>query len=496
MLAKYISLAIYFIILIIIGVIASRRVKGIKDYYVGGKSMGYWVVAFSARATGESGWLLLGLTGLGAMVGYSAFWVVVGEVLGVAIAWFVMAKPFKALSDQYDSITIPDYLSSRFNSQTGSIRKIAATALSIFVMIYVSAQIFATGEAFTDFLNMDFMSGAILGFIIVLVYSSAGGFVAVAWSDLFQGLVMLAGLVLLPIVAWSYLPEGISLNAILEAQNPSLTDTWGEGGFNLNNLFTILSFSLIGLGFLGSPQIFVRFMSIKDENEINKGRWVAIAFTIITDSAAVLTGILGRALIGGQGGADIELVLGESCESVLPMLVNKVMPSILIGIYIAAVLSAIMSTIDSLLVVASSAITRDWYQKIYNPEMSDEALAKYSKVLTIAIALIALALAVGVKKFAPEGNIFWFAIFGWSGLAATFCPTMIMSLFWDKFNEKGAIAAMIVGFACVPLFKFVINELPHVGPYFTKLDVLAPSFLISFLVGIVVANMTHKKYST
>ncbi len=180
MIAKYVSLAIYFLILIVIGLVASRRIKGIKDYYVGGKNMGYWVVAFSARATGESGWLLLGLTGLGAMAGYSAYWVVVGEVLGVALAWFVMAKPFKILSDQYDSITIPDYLSSRFKSTNGHIRIISATALSVFVMIYVSAQIFATGEAFNSFLDMNFMHGAILGFVIVLAYSSIGGFVAVA----------------------------------------------------------------------------------------------------------------------------------------------------------------------------------------------------------------------------------------------------------------------------------------------------------------------------
>ena len=492
MIAKYISLAIYFLILIVIGLVASRRIKGIKDYYVGGKNMGYWVVAFSARATGESGWLLLGLTGLGAMVGYSAYWVVLGEVLGVALAWFVMAKPFKALSDHYDSITIPDYLSSRFKSTNGHIRIISATALSVFVMIFVSAQIFATGETFNSFLDMNFMHGAILGFVIVLAYSSIGGFVAVAWSDLFQGLVMLAGLVLLPIAAWTFIPDNESISSLLNAQDISLTNIWGKGGFSLSNLFTILSFSLIGLGFLGSPQIFVRFMSIKDENEINKGRWVAIAFTIITDSAAVLTGILGRALLT-KSGVDAESVLGNSCERVLPILVETVMPSILIGIYIAAVLSAIMSTVDSLLIVASSAVTRDLYQKVYKPELKDEVLNKISKRLTVGLAIFALALAVAVKTWAPEGNIFWFAIFGWSGLAATFCPTMILSLFWKKFNEKGAIAAMIVGFACVPLFKFVINELPLIGPYFTKLDVLAPSFIISFIAGYIATELSQKK---
>ena len=170
MTVKYIILFFYFAILFLIGFLASKRVKNTKDYYVGGKNLGYWVVAFSARATGESAWLLLGLTGLGAMVGVSAFWVVLGEVIGVSIAWFLMAEKFKILSDKYDSITIPDYLVSRFKSKNNTLRIVAATALSLFVTIYVSAQIDATGSAFESFLGWNYFIGAIVGFFIVLTY--------------------------------------------------------------------------------------------------------------------------------------------------------------------------------------------------------------------------------------------------------------------------------------------------------------------------------------
>ena len=212
MVTKYIILFGYFFALFLIGYFASKRIKNTEDYYVGGKKLNFWVVAFSARATGESAWLLLGLTGLGAMVGVSAFWVVLGEVIGVTVSWFFMAEKFKILTDKYNSITIPDYLVSRFKSTTHTLRIVAATALSLFVIIYVSAQIDATGSAFESFLGWNYFTGAIVGFLIVLAYIFTGGFVAVAWSDVFQGLIMLIGLVLLPIVAYFSISSDVSIS--------------------------------------------------------------------------------------------------------------------------------------------------------------------------------------------------------------------------------------------------------------------------------------------
>ncbi len=489
MITKYVILFLYFSILFLIGYFASKRIKDTKDYYVGGKKLGFWVVAFSARATGESAWLLLGLTGLGAMVGVSAFWVVLGEVLGVAFSWFLMAKKFKILSDKYNSITIPDYLVSRFKSTTYTLRIVAATALSLFVVIYVSAQIDATGSAFESFLGWNYFTGAIVGFFIVLAYIFSGGFVAVAWSDLFQGLIMLLGLVFLPIVAYFSISSDVSISTELTKLDPFFLNIWGPGGFNTVNLFTILGFAFIGLGFMGSPQLFVRFMSIKDTSEIKKGRWVAITFTILTDSCAVLIGIFGRYLLTSID-ADPEGILGNGAQNVLPMLVERIMPLTLIGIYIAAVLSAIMSTIDSLLVVASSAISRDFYQQIFKPNKSEKELAKISRIITVGLALFALIIAMVVAITTPERTIFWFVIFGWSGIAATFCPTIILSIFWNRFSEKGAIASMITGFLCVPLFKFGATSLDTIGIYFEKLGELGPSFLLSIIIGILVSIVT------
>ncbi len=478
---EYIILLIYFVILFLIGWAASRKIRNIADFYVGGKKLGFWVVAFSTRATGESAWLLLGLTGAGAVAGVNAFWIVLGEVIGVSLAWFFMAKPFKRLTDEYGSITIPDYLVSRFQSTTHTLRKLSAFVLSVFVMIYVSAQIDATGSAFEAFLGWNYYAGALLGFLLVLFYIFAGGFVAVAWSDLFQGMLMLAGLVLLPVVAWlSY--NGPPLWTKLAEIDPALVNWWGPGGFNTENLFAIIGFSMIGLGFIGSPQLFVRYISVKNEAELDKGKWVAILFTLITDSAAVMIGLLGRYAFHVEG-AEIESVLGNNGQNVLPLLVDEVMPTFLSGLFIAVVLAAIMSTIDSLLVVASSAITRDYYQKILHPEKDETELTGLSRKVTVIIALIALAVSLSVSVFSPDRTIFWFVIFGWSGIAATFCPVIILSLFWKGYTEQGAIASMITGFACVPLFKFVMPQVPSVGILFEKMDVLFPSFAIAMLVG-------------
>ena len=492
MTTKLIILLFYFAILFLIGYWSSRKIKDIKDYYVGGKKLGFWVVAFSVRATGESAWLLLGLTGLGAMVGVSGLWVVFGEVLGVSISWLVMAKRFKRLSDGYQAITIPDYLVSRFRSKTHHLRIIASVILSVFVVIYVSAQIDATGSAFEAFMGWNYFAGALIGFAIVLAYILFGGFVAVAWSDLFQGLLMFLGLILLPIIGFMMIKDGDSLWSGLRAIDPGLLNVWGPGGLNAINIATLLGYAFIGLGFLGSPQVYVRFMSIKNQAEISKGTWVAIVFTLVTDTAAVFIGMLARYFFTSSG-MDVEAVLGINAQNSLIHLVEHLLPLFFIGIYIAVVLAAIMSTIDSLLVVASSAVVRDIYQQIFHPQMKIEQLTSLSRKVTLAMAMVALLLAMIVAVTTPERTIFWFVIFGWSGIAASFCPAIILSLFWKGYTELGAMASMIVGFISIPFFKFVLTSIDGVGIYFDKIAELGPSFILGLIAGYLVSKWKPDK---
>ena len=482
MLTKYIVLSIYFFALLLIGYIASKRIKNITDYYVGGKNLSYWIAALSARSTGESGWLLLGVTGMGAVMGLSAFWIVLGEILGVFISWQFMAKKFKSLTDKYDSITIPDFLFSHFKATSNLIRILAATALSLFVVIYVSAQIDITGKTFESFLGFNYYTGIAIGFGIVVVYIFIGGFLAVAWSDFFQGALMFLALLVLPCVAYLSLPPDTSLLSGLHSIDPALVDIWGSGGFNLINLISIIGLVSIGIGFMGSPQVYVRFIAIRDTKEIDKGKWVAVLYTLLTDTAAVMIGMIGRYLLTNTG-QDPELVLGPAGENVLSLLLGQVMPTIIIGIYIAAVLSAVMSTVDSLLIVASSAVTRDFYQQILNPDVDQKSLISLSKKVTLGLALFALGVALTVSILSPDRTVFWFVIFGWSGIAATFCPVIILAIFWKNYNENGAIASMVTGFLCVPIFKFLVPKISGIGIYFDKLDVMLPSVILAILAG-------------
>lgn len=485
MVEKYSMIIIYFGILMYLGYRASKRVSSMRDFVVGGKSLSFWVAAFSAQATGESAWLLLGLTGMGAMLGFSTYWVVVGELFGVGVAWFLMANRFKRLTDKYDSITVIDYMGSRFKSKTNVLRLVSSVGLSIFVLIYISAQIDATGSAFESFLDWDYHTGAVVGFVVVATYCIAGGFLAAAWTDMFQGAMMLICLMLLPAVAYLSLSNSGSIYDGLYAIEPGLVNIWGAGGFTLMNVAVVVGMMLIGLGFLGSPQVFARLIAIRSEDQINRGKWVAMLFTLLVDFSAVSIGVLGRYIFTTQG-IEPDTVLGNGAQNVLSELVEFTFPPLIVGLYVAAVLSAIMSTVSSLLVMAAGSVTHDLYAKMINPDLTDGQAARLCRVITIIFAALSLGLAIIVSVLSPDRTIFWFVIFGWAGIAATFCPMMLMSLFWTRFTERAAIASMITGFSMTMICKFVIQDMDSIGPIFVALETMPPSFLSALIVGYVV----------
>ncbi len=460
----------------------------IRDYFAGGKKLGFINVAFSARATGESAWLLLGVTGTGFAVGLQGLWIAAGELIGVGIAWLWMAKPFKRLTDRYDSVTIPDYLESRFKDSGHMLRLIAAGALVVFVPIYAGSQVFATGKAFNAYLDINHYLGATIGFVVVMLYITRGGFIAVVWSDVFQGLLMVSGLVILPVLG---LLEAGGLTNILDtlsSQFPGhLTLTGGQGWTTLA-IFQTLGFLAIGIGFLGSPQVFVRFISIRDEAQINKGAIVALAWTFLADTGAILLGMTGRALF-------TDADLGFDPDNILPVMSQVLLLPFFAGVYIAMVLSAIMSTIDSLLLVASSSAVRDYWQKTKKPDMGDAALIKLSRQVTFVLALLSFGIGLVILLYDAENGIFWIVIFGWSGIAATFCPVIILSLCWNKLTALGAKCAMVAGFLSTIVFKFLVPSLFTVLGwengviYMNALDVLLPSFLVSGLVAVIVSRI-------
>jgi sodium/proline symporter len=495
---QLLAIAIYAIILLAIGYFASKKMHDIRDYFASGKKLGFFNVAFSARATGESAWLLLGLTGMGYAVGVKAFWVVLGELIGVGGAWIIMSRRFKRLTDRYDSVTVPDYLESRLRDSGHWLRLIAAGSLVIFVPIYAGAQVFATGGAFHAFLGWNHYVGAAVGFAVVMLYITQGGFTAVVWSDVFQGSLMVIGLVALPLVILNHVGSLDGVTTAVDAVDPHLLSFHGpgtegpsSGSWTTSTVISIVGLVAIGIGFFGSPQVFVRYISMKNEKQILPGTITALTWTLLADSGAVLVGLFGRALFTPGD-------LGDINDKILPHASLELLPAFLSGVFIAMVLSAIMSTIDSLLIVASSAGVRDYWQKSRHPNMSDERLVSLSRKVTIVLSLVSFAIGVGITMYDKENGVFWVIIFGWSGIAATFCPTMILSLFWKRLTSMGAKCAMIAGFLCVPIFKFAVPPLlnntgnQELAGYLADLDVLLPSFLIGFTVAIVVSLLDQQ----
>ncbi|MGY0219314.1 sodium/proline symporter [Endozoicomonadaceae bacterium StTr2] len=479
----YWSLLLYFSGLGLLGWLASRKVHSAADFFVGGKKLPSWIAALSAQATGESAWLLLGLTGLGALIGVSAYWVAVGEFLGVFVAWFLMAGRFKQQAEQSNALTVTDYLAFRFRQHGTLIRALSAIALTVFSIIYISAEIDAIGAAFEHFLGWNYYAGAISGFLFVAMYCVVGGFLAVAWTDTVQGIIMLVGLAGLPVAGLlAVAMPANEIMGVLGTIDPLLTRFWPATDSHLMSLCSVLGLMAVGLGFMGSPQIFSRFIAIRDQNEIRSGRWIALFYTLIVDCAAVSIGILGRVLFTSSADP-VEALLGNGAQNILPVTVSSLLPEYLSGFYIAAVLAAIMSTISSLLLLASSSLTWDFYRQLVYINMEDKAATALSRRLTWVLAFIALALALSVAIVTPGRTVFWFALLGWSGIAAAFCPVVILSLFWKDYSSAGALGSMASGFLMVLLCKLVFQHLDGIGPYMQAVETLPPAFLVSLLFG-------------
>jgi sodium/proline symporter len=446
-------LVTYLVVMLAIGLWAGRESGDVAGYYVAGKKLPAWVIAFSSNATGESAWLLLGLTGMGYLVGMHAFWIVFGEVLGVTLAWAFIARPFKEYTDQYGSITVTDFLEDRFRDVSGTIRWLSAIIIFSMVAVYTAAQLTAAGKAFDSFLGLNYTTGVLLGTAVVLFYTAFGGFKAVAYTDLVQGVLMFAALFVLPVVGILVAGGWVPVMDMLRETDPALLRPMGEFGFTTAGVMSALSFAAVGLAFLGVPQLLVRFISARDTREISRGGLVAVICIIVFDCGAVLAGMSGRVLFPGLADA----------ETILPTMASELFPAFITGIFLVVVLAAIMSTADSLLILASSAVVRDVLQKIYRPNMPERRLSFYGKATTVVVGLAAMVVALGEVRL-----IFWFVLFAWSGLASAFVPVILCGLYWKRTTREGAIAGMATGFvvtiAWVLLFKEHFHDLYEMIP--------------------------------
>ncbi|HLV01271.1 MAG TPA: sodium/proline symporter [Acidobacteriota bacterium] len=465
-----IILLVYLAILISIGIWGSRQSRNVSDYYVAGKQLPSWVIAFSTNATGESAWLLLGLTGMAYLVGFHAIWVALGEILGVALSWALVAPPFREYTGRFNSITVPDYLEARFQDSRHLIRLIAAAIIFTMVTAYMAAQLTAAGKAFNSFAGLNYTTGILIGTAVILFYTSVGGFKAVAYADVLQGVLMFLSMILIPVVGIMAIGGWTPLMEALGRSDPSLLWPMGGYGVSLEGVMSALGFVGIGLAFLGAPQLLVRYISARGQKEIVRGSLMAVLIIIVFDFGAIFTGLAGRALFP----------LLDDPETIMPTMSTQLFPASFTGIFLAVVLAAIISTVDSLLILASSTIVRDVIQRIYRPTLSDVRASRIGKITTLVIGLGAFGLALTEVRM-----IFWFVLFAWSGLGVAFGPPILCSLFWSRTTLKGALAGMLSGFLVTVIWVLFLKE------SFFGLYEMIPGFLVGLAVTIGVSLCTR-----
>ncbi len=422
-------LIIYLGILAGLAIWSRRETHTLSGFYLAGKKLPFWVVAFSTNATGESGWLLLGLSGMGYLVGAQAYWVVVGEIVGIGASWWLMSRRLKKLGDETDSITVPDVLAAKFADKWHLIRAAAVLIIVVMVTTYVTAQMVATGKAFSEFLGLKYETGVIAGSVIIIAYTFVGGYKAVSYTDVVQGVLMLLGLIAVPAAAIVASGGWSSVEASLMRQDPALLDMFNFG--ETPAWIGIASFLAIGLPFLGVPQLLIRYMSARDDGEIRKARIMSLIVLFVFTFGAVTAGVAGRALYPGL----------DDPERIFPVISNNLFHPVISGMLLVVVLSAIMSTVDSLLLLASSSVVRDTYQRIMGSTESDEQLSKYGKIVTIVIGVIAVVLGVQEPRV-----IFHFVLASWSGLGSAFGPAMLGVLYYKRVTWEGVLAGMLGGF--------------------------------------------------
>ena len=460
-----VTFIIYFILLLGIGFYFYRRNVSIEDYLLGGRGMGAWVTALSAQASDMSGWLLMGLPGAIYLAGITNVWIPVGLFLGTVLNWMLVSGRLRIYTQKTNTITLPCFFEQRFGDPTGLLRVVSAIIIMIFFTIYASAQLIAAGKLFESTFGLQYRLAVIIGAGIIIIYTFLGGFLAVCWTDLFQGSLMVLALVVVPAVACI---DAGGIDAISKAMTHSQKSLIPQAdGFSF---LMIISAMAWGLGYFGQPHILARFMSVKSLSKLTESMTIAIVWVFLSLGGAVAIGLIGISMFDNLAG-------GEE-EKVFIYMINKVMHPWLAGIMLAAILSAIMSTIDSQLLVSSSALTEDFYQKAIKKNASEQEFVLVGRICVIIISLIALVLALH-----PDETILMIVAYAWGGFGAAFGPLVLSGLFSRKTSWQSALAGMVTGTVVLVVWKQVglSSHLYEIVPGFVANCVTI--FVVNRLVG-------------
>jgi SSS family solute:Na+ symporter len=466
-----------------IGLFCARYyTKTMGDFFLGGRKMNDWVVALSAVVSGRSSWLILGVSGIAYAKGISAVWAVVGYITVELFMFIFVGKRLRRYTEMAGAITLPDFYEARFRDRLHLLRITSVIIIVVFMVFYVSAQLTAGGKTFCQSFGLGdqySLHSVLLTAAIVLVYTVLGGFVAVSLTDMLQAFFMIFGLVVLPVVAIVNLGGvGVLYNAIRSVDGFPMVDpvALGLGG--------IIGYLGIGLGSPGNPHILVRYMSISRAALLRKAALVGTVWNVLMAWGAIFVGLVARAQV--EMGIRSEEMASDP-ERIFPSLAAQHLHPFLVGLMIASVFAAIMSTVDSQLLVAASAISRDVYQKIIRKRdvVEEKRMVLISRVVIFVMIVIATAIATIAIKYPDKAHIvFWLVLFAWGGLGASFGSTLLLALFWKGTTKWGVFAGLISGTVITIVWKSVqqLNALVYE---------LIPAFGVSLLLVVVVSLMTR-----
>lgn len=477
-----VTFSIYLIGMLTIGIIAYRLTSNLSDYVLGGRRLGPGVAALSAGASDMSGWLLLGLPGaVYAAGGMSQIWLAIGLTIGAYLNWQFVAKRLRVYTEvANDSITIPDYFENRFRDNSRLLRIISALVILVFFTFYTSSGMVGGAKLFEASFGLSYNQALWIGALVIISYTFLGGFLAVSWTDFIQGILMFLALIVVPIVTISELGGWSETVNKVGAIDPVNLDAFT--GMTVLGIISLLAW---GLGYFGQPHIITRFMALRSTKDVPKARMIGMGWMVFSLFGAIFTGFAGIAYF-----ADSPLPDGEQVFILLTQVLFNPWVS---GILLAAILAAIMSTIDSQLLVSSSAVAEDFYKAILRKEASEKELVWVGRFSVIAIALIAILLAEN-----PNSSVLGLVSYAWAGFGAAFGPVIILSLFWKRTNRWGALAGMIIGAITVVVWKILstptLNEAQEVIkeaiiPF--QLYEIVPGFILAIIAIIIVSLLTE-----
>ena len=492
-----ISMVLYMCVVIGIGVYFAKRANQNSDnYYLGGRSLGPWVAAFSAEASDMSGWLLMGLPGLAYWCGLAdAFWTAIGLAIGTYINWLLVAKRLRRYSHVAgNSITLPEFFSNRFHETKKVILTISSLFILIFFCVYAASCFVTCGKLFSSIFGAPYIPMMLCGVAFVVIYTFLGGFLAESASDFMQAIIMVFAL-LVVLVSGTIAAGGMgevlenikNIPGFLEFFNiasPAVNEAGEqivENGAPLFNealpypLLSVASMLAWGLGYFGMPQVLLRFMAIRRSDELTKSRRVATVWVLISLLAAVTIGLVGRAF------APTAFVTKSSAENIFSYLASMLMHPLFAGLIMAGILAATISSSDSYLLIAASAFSKNLFQGVFHTKANDKQVMVVSRVTLIVIALIGSLIALDENSV-----IFTIVSFAWAGFGATFGPLMLFSLFWKRTTRAGAIAGMLSGGAMVFIWNYLVKPL---GGMFGIYELL-PAFIVSCIFIVVVSLIT------